>query len=358
MKNNRFAGLVRPALRDLTPYHVPVHTGVVKLDANENPYDFPAGLLTEIFGRVDGQTLVRYPDAEARELREAIADYHGLTAENVFVGNGSDELILNLFLTFAVGGRVLIAEPTFGMYRIHSVIAGAEPVAVNRDPDFTIDSERLHYSTLNAAAQVMVLCSPNNPSGNTIPVGTVERILDWFGGIAVVDEAYFEFCGKTCVGLLERYPNLVVLRTFSKAFGLAGLRVGYMLAHPDVVQAVWRVKQPFNVDAFAQLAALAVLEHRSLFEPQIAALMKDGAVLYEQLRALPGVEAYPTEANFILFRTPHDARAVYERLLANGVLVRDLGGPGLERCLRVSIGKPEENHQFIKALGATLGSRL
>lgn len=357
MKND-IAGLVWPVLRDLVPYHVPVHTGVVKLDANENPYDFPPELLTGIFERVDGQTFVRYPDAEARELREAIAAYTGLSAENVFVGNGSDELILNLFLTFAVGGRVLIATPTFGMYRIHTVIAGAEPVAVNRDPDFAVDPERLLQAAQEVPAKVMVLCSPNNPSGNTIPPETVEQVLTGFDGIVVLDEAYFEFCGKSSVSLLGRYPNLVVLRTFSKAFGLAGLRVGYMLAHPDVIDAVWRVKQPFNVDAFAQLAARTVLENRSLFAPQIEVLMRDGAALYERLRLLPGVEAYPTEANYVLFWTPLDAQTVYQGLLARGVLIRDLGGPGLERCLRVSFGRPEENTKFLESLEEVLGSGL
>ncbi len=347
---NRLLARMRPALRDLEPYRVEAHSDVIKLDANENPYDFPPDVLQDILRRVDGQTFTRYPDADAQVLREAIGEYTGFSAEHISVGNGSDELILNLMLTFAVGGRVLIPVPTFGMYRIHTVIAGGTPVLVGREPDFSVDAERLLQAANENAAQVIVLCSPNNPTGNTTPLETVERVTAGFDGIVVLDEAYYEFCGRTALSLVNKYANLAVLRTFSKAFGLAGLRVGYMVAQPELIRAVWRVKQPFNVDVFSQSAAAAVLENRHLFQAQVEKLKRDGAALYDRMRALSGIEVFPTEANFILFRTPLEAREVYTALLAQGVLIRDLGGPRLERCLRVSFGRPEENARFLDSL--------
>lgn len=347
--------MMRPALRDLKPYRVPVHPGVVKLDANENPYDFPAALRDEILGRMRGPAFTRYPDAGARVLRDAIADYTGFGPENIMVGNGSDELILSLMLTFAAGQRVLIPGPTFGMYRIHAVIAGGSPVAAARESDFSVDPGRLLELAREHRARVIVLCSPNNPTGNTMPAADVERIAAGFDGLVVLDEAYYEFCGRTAVSLVDRCPNLAVLRTFSKAFGLAGLRVGYMVAPEALVRAAWRVKQPFNVDTFSQTAAAVVLENRSVFQAQVKRLCRDGAALYGRLRALPGIEVFPTEANFILFRTPLEPEAVYAGLLERGVLIRNPGGPGLERCLRVSFGRPEENERFLRALEQVVG---
>ncbi|MDI6906070.1 MAG: histidinol-phosphate transaminase [Thermoanaerobacterales bacterium] len=341
--------LLRETLRELVPYRVPVHKGVVKLDANENPYDFPPAVREAILGAVETALFTRYPDAAAEELREALAGYASVGPEQIMVGNGSDELILDLLLAFGTGRRVVIPVPTFGMYRLHAVIAGAEPVLLpRRELGLPVDAETLVRAAEGAA--MVILCSPNNPTGDLLPWDTLVAVLERTGAVVVVDEAYYEFAGDTALPLLDRYPRLVLLRTFSKAFGLAGLRVGYMLGAPEMIGAVWRVKQPFNVNTFSQLAAVQVLRHRELFAGRIAEIGAERERLYEALREVPGVCALPSRANFILFNTPRPARDVYDGLLARGVLIRSMDGPHLPRFLRVTVGRPEENRLFITAL--------
>ena len=349
--------LMRAGLRDLKPYEVPSYDKVIKLDANENSYDFPRPVMDEINSAIGTQTFNRYPDAEARELRQAISSYAGVDVAGIMVGNGSDELILNLLIAFGSGGRVAIATPTFGMYRIHSIIAGAEPVAVPRKAgDFAVDVPAVCAAAASPETKVTVLCSPNNPTGNLTPLEDVEAVLRAARGLVIVDEAYFEFCEETVLPLLSRYTNLVILRTFSKAFGLAGLRVGYMLADPAVVRAVRRIKQPFNVNIFSQIAARAVLMHLPVFKKRIRAIRRERDRLLPELARMPGVECYPSRANFILFRTPLRAAEVYKGLLSRGILIRNMDGPDLRDCLRVSVGQPEENRRFLQALAEVLNN--
>lgn len=346
----RVKGLVRPDLRDLVPYAVPYYPGYIKLDANENPYDFAPEVLTKIFQRVGGQTFTRYPDPMAVDLRRALARYTGLAPRNILAGNGSDELILTLLLTFGSGGRVIITPPTFSMYKIHTRIAGAIPVDVPRLEDFALDVPAIIRAARTADARLVILCSPNNPTGNIVGRDEVEALLSETAGLVLLDEAYAEFAGETCADLVQRYPRLVVLRTFSKAFGLAGLRVGYLLSDEAVISELLKVKQPFNLNAFSQLAALTVLEHLSVFEERIRRIIAGRGELYKRLKEVPGVEVFPSRANFLLFRTPLPARSVYEGLLEHRVLIRNVEGPGLERCLRVNVGTPAENETFVKAL--------
>ncbi|MEW6446821.1 MAG: histidinol-phosphate transaminase [Bacillota bacterium] len=342
--------LIRPDLRDLVPYAVPHYPGVIKLDANENPYDFAPEVLAEIFRGVNGQTFVRYPDPMAVDLRRALAKYTGFAPENILAGNGSDELILTLLLTFGTGGRVLVATPTFSMYGIHARIAGAVPVEVPRLPDFSLDLPVLLQEAAVPGTRMIIICSPNNPTGNTVAREAIEALVEGTKGLVLLDEAYAEFAGESCSHLVHRYPRLVVLRTFSKAFGLAGLRVGYILADRAVVNELLKVKQPFNLNAFSQIAALTVLEHLPVFEERIRKIIADREGLYRSLKEIPDVEVFPSRANFLLFRTPLPAGTVYEGLLKHRVLIRNVEGPGLERCLRVNVGTPAENAAFVKAL--------
>ncbi|MBO8127718.1 MAG: histidinol-phosphate transaminase [Peptococcaceae bacterium] len=342
-------------LRDLVPYEVPSCDNVIKLDANENSYYFPRPVMEAINDAVGAQTFNRYPDAETRYLREAISSYTGVDVNGIMAGNGSDELIFNLLLTFASGGKVAITTPTFGMYRIHSIIAGAEPVSVpRRAGDFAVDVPAVCEAAASPETKVTVVCSPNNPTGNITSLEDIEAVLRAARGLVIIDEAYFEFCGETVLPLLDRYPNLVVLRTFSKAFGLAGLRVGYMLADPAVVQAVRRVKQPFNLNAYSQIAAAVVLSHLSVFKKRIRAICRARDRLLPELAKIPGVECYPSRANFILFRTPLKAADIFQGLLARGILIRNMDSPDLRNCLRVTVGQPEENRLFLQALAEVL----
>ncbi|OAT83664.1 histidinol-phosphate transaminase [Desulfotomaculum copahuensis] len=349
------AELLRPDLRELVPYEAPVHPGAVKLDANENPYDLPATVREEIASLLRDDPFNRYPDPLAIELRQELAAYTGLPAECIMAGNGADELIQNLMLAFGGGGRVVIATPTFSMYRIHAVIAGAMPVSAPRRTDFSLDPEVVIAAAGHPATRLVFLCSPNNPTGNVTPPAEAAAILANTRALVVVDEAYLEFGGESCLPLLEGYPNLVMLRTMSKAFGLAGLRVGYLLGSPAVVRQLLRIKQPFNLNRFSQLAARAALAHRAEFEALIRRIRENRQALYDGLNAVPGVTAFPSEANFILFRTPLPAGDVYHGLLAGGVLIRNMHGPGLQNCLRVTVGREDENRLFLEKLKLILG---
>ncbi|MGB9802312.1 histidinol-phosphate transaminase [Desulfofundulus sp.] len=349
------AALVRPDLEELIPYQVQVHHNVIKLDANENPYDFPPSIREEIWRELGNHTFTRYPDPVAGELLEQISDYTGVPADGILAGNGSDELILTLLLTFGTGGRVIITPPTFSMYEVHARIAGARTVNVPRKGNFDLDVRGVIAAAKNPDTRVIFLCSPNNPTGNATPPEEVAEILKNSRSLVVVDEAYQEFGGESCIPLLMEYPNLVILRTFSKAFGLAGLRVGYVLANPAVVRQLLRTKQPFNLNAFSQLAARMVLAHREEFGRLIELILQDREELYRELAGLPGVEVFPTAANFILFRTPLPAEQVYRELMANGILIRNMHGPGLEQCLRVTVGRRDENRLFLEKLKKILG---
>ncbi|MEW6697711.1 MAG: histidinol-phosphate transaminase [Bacillota bacterium] len=342
--------LVRDGLDKLIPYEAHLYPGVIKLDANENPYPFPEEVARRMGHLAAGELLSRYPDSEAGELRGAIAEFAGVTPEQVMVGNGSDELILNILLTFGTGGRVLITNPTFSMYKIHSLVAGARPIPVPRRSDFSLDVPALVCYARQPESRVIFICSPNNPTGNASTLEEIESVLQQVNCLVMVDQAYLEFGGEDCVPLLSRYPHLIVMRTFSKAFALAGLRVGYMLSNPDVLRQIKKVKQPYNLNAFSQAAARVVLEYREPFGNQIQDILQQREELYKGLQSIEGVVPYPSDANYILFRTKHESKVIYQALLDRGILIRKLGGPELPGFLRVSVGTPAENKLFLQAL--------
>lgn len=343
---------MRQDLADLAPYEAqPQKDSLVKLDANENPFDFPSFLREEIYQRLRSRSFARYPDPLAGELREALAQYTGVRAEEIVAGNGSDELILNLALAFGSGGQVVIATPTFSMYRIHGLIAGALPVEIpRRKTGFGLDLDSLCRAAASNKTRLVFLCSPNNPTGNVIPREDLVMILEHSHALVVVDEAYIDFGGQSCLPLLKNYPHLAILRTFSKAFGLAGLRIGYLLGNQEVIKELLRVKQPFNLSVFAQVAACVALTYRAEFLKVINVITEYRDKLAQEMASLSGVTVFPSAANFILFRTPLTANVVFHRLLQEGVLVRNLHGPGLEECLRVTVGREEENWIFIGKL--------
>lgn len=348
------ANLVRPDLEKLIPYDAHLYPDVIKLDANENPFPFPEEIARQLGSLVAGELVTRYPDSEATELRKDIAQYCGVSPEQVMAGNGSDELILNILLTFGTDGRVIITNPTFSMYKIHAMIAGAKVIPSPRRGDFSIDVPALLSYARKPETRVVFICSPNNPTGNSSTLEEIESILQQVSSLVVVDQAYLEFGGEDFTPLLNKYPNLIILRTFSKAFALAGLRVGYMLAHPDVLRQIKKVKQPFNLNSFSQAAVKVVLEHKALFQAQIKAIKEQREQVYQQLQGLDGVTAFPSVTNYILFRTNYSSKVIYQGLLEKGVLIRKLGGPELPGFLRVSVGTPAQNKIFIEALSMVL----
>lgn len=344
------ASLVREELKGLLPYQAPYYASVLKLDANENPYPFPEDVMKEIYLETLSAGFSRYPDPMAVKLRERLAAYTGVSPENIMVGNGSDELILDLMLTFGTGAKFVVASPSFVMYGIQGQIASAARIDVPRLSDFSLDVPALRKAAGEPGVKLVIICTPNNPTGTATPRQEIEAILANTNALVVVDEAYGEFGGETCIPLLGQYPNLIILKTFSKAYGLAGLRVGYLLAGTSIINELLRVKQPFNLNSFSQVAARVVMENLAPFRERIGTILKERDLLFAELSAIPGVETFPTEANFILFRTALPAAEVYQGLLERGVLVRSVDSPVLPRCLRVSVGTPEEDACFLTSM--------
>jgi histidinol-phosphate aminotransferase len=348
---------IKPAVRSSKAYTLAARRAPVKVDQNENPFDLPESLKRRVVERALMRPWSRYPAFDPRELIQALAAFSGWRPDGVLAGNGSNELIQAVLLvTVGPGTRVVIPEPTFTLYALLTSILGGEAVRVPLGPELEYDAGALRRARSETGASVTIACSPNNPTGSLLAVAEVERLCADGDGLVVVDEAYHEFSGQSVVPLLARYPNLVVLRTFSKAMALAGLRVGYLLASPALVREINKARLPYNLNFFSQAAALAALESRRELESVVRRLVTMRDELFESLAALPGVRAYPSSANFILFELlERDPKAVFESLLEHGVLVRDVTGyPRLEACLRVSIGSPDENAAFIDALRSAL----
>ena len=348
---------VKPAVRAASAYTLAARPARVKINQNENPFELPEDWKREVVDEALRRSWGRYPEFDPRELREALADFAGFSPDGVLVGNGSNELIESVLLvTVAPGTRVVIPEPTFTLYALLTGILGGEAVRVRLEASLRYDVSALVASARRTAATLTIVCSPNNPTGSVLALPDVERVCRETEGLVVIDEAYHDFAGATVVPLLERYPNLVVLRTFSKAMALAGLRVGYLLAAPAVVREIDKARLPYNVNFFSEIAALAALRRRDVLDAAVARLRRLRDELMVALRSLPGVKIHPSQANFFLLELLEaDPKATFEALYARGILVRDVTSyPGLSRCLRISVGSEEENRALVDALQATL----
>lgn len=351
---------VKPAVRAIGAYTLALREAPVKINQNENPWDLPEEVKRRVMERALGRPWSRYPDFDPKELLCALARQAGWREDGVLAGNGSNEMIEALLLvSVGTGTRVLIPEPTFTLYPLMTTILGGEPVRVRLRPDgagLAFDPEAIRQARREHGASVTILCSPNNPTGCSIGRTDLERLCAEDDSLVVVDEAYHEFSGESVVPLLDRYPNLVVLRTFSKALALAGLRIGYLMASPELVREINKARLPYNINFVSQAAALAALEEKPLLDDMVRRLVAERERLLGALRSMPGVRAWPSRANFfILELLEAEPKAVFAALLRRGVLVRDVTSyPLLARCLRVSVGSPEENDTFLHALGAAL----
>jgi histidinol-phosphate aminotransferase len=363
---------VKPAVRALSAYALARSEAPVKLNQNENPWDLPEPLKRRVLERALERPWSRYPDFDPKELLEALARFSGWRADGILAGNGSNELIEALLLvTVSPGTKVVIPQPTFTLYALMTAILGGEAVPsrgalvrkrASGSPgtsvlSFAYDVEALLESQRESRASMVIVCSPNNPTGTSLPLADVERLCWASDSLVVIDEAYHEFSGQGAVPLLERHPNLVVLRTFSKAMALAGLRVGYLLASPELVREVNKARLPYNVNFFSQAAALAAIdEYEEVLAPTVRRLVGERERLLARLADVPGVRACASDANFFLLECASaDPKAVFASLLRRGVLVRDVTSyPMLSRFLRVSVGSEEENDAFLHALGTAL----
>ena len=348
--------IIRDEIRALSAYHVPDPGGMVKLDAMENPYPLPPELCRVLAERMAGAALNRYPDPAARELklrlRVAMQVPSGI---EMVLGNGSDELIQMLALAVARPGAVMLGlEPSFVMFRMIAAFAGLRYVGVPLNADFSIDVAATVAAVERHQPALIFIAYPNNPSGNLFDADAIARIIARAPGMVVVDEAYHAFAGASFMPRLAEFPNLLVMRTVSK-LGLAGLRLGVLAGDAAWLNHVDKVRLPYNVNVLTQLAATEVLQHRDVLDAQAAAIRSERTRLVAELRRAPGVVAYASEANFILFRVT-TADQVFSGLKQRGVLIKNLHGthPLLADCLRVTVGTPAENTRFLGALTAIL----
>ncbi len=351
-------GLIKPSVRAQAAYTLDAPVTARKLNQNEAPEDLPPRLKQEVLARAAAAPWHRYPGFVPVELAGRLAARHGWTPEGVLVGNGSNEVI-QAALTALVGeGDAVVApSPTFSLYRLLAGVAGGRYVPVPLGAGFRYDVGALITAARREQAPVVVLNSPNNPTGSALPADAVERLLAETDALILCDEAYQEFGGPTAVPLLHTSSRVIVLRTFSKAMGMAGLRFGYALAHPEVAREIAKAKLPYNVSAVTLAAAGVVLDHAAEFEARTRTIIAERDRVLPLLGALPGIEAFPSAGNFILFRSARvPARTIFRRLVEEyGILIRDVSGaPGLAECLRVSIGTREDMDAVLTALGGML----
>jgi len=342
--------LVKKEVSALRAYAVEDIYARVKLDAMENPYSLPAELKDELARELSRVDINRYPDPDALALRAAISEYIGVPADKLLLGNGSDELIGMAISAFGGSpGIVAYPTPTFSMYGIIARSLGQETLELPLNYDYEIDFDTVLGLLSQRRPNVLFIAYPNNPTGNLFDRDKVRRLIAGTWGLVVVDEAYHSFSGESFINELDEFPNLVVLRTLSKV-GMAGLRVGIMASGKEVLEEVNKVRLPYNLNGLSQTAATFILKNRAVIDAQVREIVGERERLYEALNGLPGVKAYPSKTNFIMFKVK-GATAVYEALKAKGILIRNLDSPGpLADCLRVTVGTKEENEEFISEL--------
>jgi len=350
---------IRPEIRALNAYHVADAGGLTKLDAMENPYTLEAltGHWPEVLA---GAEINRYPDPAAAQLRRKLSQVMAVPegAETV-LGNGSDELIQ--MLAMVVSGRercILSFDPGFVMYRMIAEFVGLEYVGVPLDANFNLDMTATRAAIEKHQPAIIFIAYPNNPTANLFADADIEEILNIAPGLVVVDEAYHPFAQSSFMSRLARYPQLLVMRTVSK-MGLAGLRLGMLAGHPALIQEVDKVRLPYNINVLTQYAAVAALEHVEALDEQAAVIRAEREAMMQALALMEGVEAFPSRANFILFRLlQHNAAEVFASIREAGILIKNMNAQtgALSNCLRVTIGMPDENAAFLAALEKALKS--
>jgi histidinol-phosphate aminotransferase len=351
----RVAKVLRPEVLAMSGYHVADAAGMVKLDAMENPYFLPDALRAELGAIAASAPLNRYPDSEAPQLKAALrAAFQVPQGMELLLGNGSDELIQLLTLACArPAAKVLGVEPSFAMYPIVARSCGVEFVAVSLTKTFALDASALTEAIARYRPALVFLAYPNNPTGNLFDREVLDQVLQLAPGLVVIDEAYHPFAQSSYLPRLAEHPNLLVMRTLSK-LGLAGLRLGVLIGAPCWIRELNKVRLPYNVNVLTQLVAEHMLTNAAVLEAQAAAIRRSRGELLAGLSQVPGVEAFASDANFLLFRIPA-ANRVFEALKGKGILIKNLTGvhPLLADCLRVTVGTPDENAVFLDVLHNT-----
>lgn len=342
----------RSKLGEMPSYDVVEREWNIKVNANECGMNLPPMVEDRVMGRLSRVAFNRYPNEDLEQLMEAIADNYGLKKENVLIGNGSSEIIEKLF--FAFGGRnltIVYPQPSFSMYHIYAKAAEARSVVVDLSKDdYSLNVREFIQKVNDSKASLAVVCNPNNPTGNALPLEDIENIAEHTSCALLIDEAYVEFYGRSATVLLNKYPKLLVARTFSKAYGLAAIRCGYLLGNADVISMVAKTFMPYHMDSLTLAVADTVFQMRDEYVPRIQQMIAERNRMSEQYASLLGFKVYPSQTNFILVK--YDKAVLLNEALAKaGIGIRSFGSAqGLENCLRISMGTREENDRVFAAV--------
>lgn len=342
----------RSKLGDMPSYDVVEREWKVKVNANECGMNLPPMVEDRVMGRLSRVAFNRYPNEDLEQLMESIADNYGLQKENVLIGNGSSEIIEKLF--FAFGGRnltVVYPQPSFSMYHIYAKAAEARSVVVELNKeDYSLNVREFIQKVNDSKASLAVVCNPNNPTGNALPLEDIENIAQHTSCALLIDEAYVEFYGQSATSLLKKYPKLLVARTFSKAYGLAAIRCGYLLGDAEVIAMVAKTFMPYHMDVLTLVTADTVFQMRDEYVPRIQQMIAERNRMSELYASLPGFKVYPSQTNFILVKY-EKAVPLNEELVNMSIGIRSFGSaPVLENCLRISMGTRQENDQVFDAI--------
>lgn len=356
--NNLISSIFRKEVLAMSAYKVADAQGLIKLDAMENPYNWPEDIKKDWLEELKSCQLNRYPDPESRHLTRTIKHLNHLSDRvDVLLGNGSDEIIQLLLMALPVAASVLAPVPGFVMYKQLSDCLGLNYLGIPLLADaFDLDLPAMLEAIEQHQPSVIFLAYPNNPTGNLFSETSILDIIKTAKGLVVIDEAYAPFANASFIGALDQFNNLLVMRTVSK-LGLAGLRLGYIIGNPAIIEQLNKIRLPYNINCLTQISADFALSNKTLFDQQTHKICAERAIVFKQLNELDGITAYPSAANFILFRTPENkASEIFLSIRQQGVLIKNLSGQGgpLDDCLRVTIGKPEENMAFLTALRKSL----
>ncbi len=346
---------VRPEVREQRPYRVgmPIGDIVVKLNQNESPFDLPEELKVAVFAGWGEIAFNRYPAEQPDDLAELIASNIGWDPEGIIIGNGSNELTYALGMTFiAAGSKVVLPRPMFSFYERVVHVYGGEVVSVAPRESLGFNTDSILTAVQRIGPSMVVITSPNNPTGLVLPLAELRTIAEATPGLVLIDEAYIEFSDEpSMLTLLSNYPNVILLRTFSKAFGLAGSRLGYLVGHPALMGEIMKIRPPFMIDRFTTCVARLLLEHPQLIHDRVMSIRSGTHGLIKALQEIEGMRVLAGQANFVTFRPPCDGEELFMALAERGVLVRNMSGyPELRGFLRVSAGTPAENRIFLQAL--------
>ena len=356
MSDRDLKKLLRQDVQSMHAYAIQPSRGMLKLDAMENPHRLPSALQAELGQRLGALALNRYPGERVNDLRRALAQYaHMPEGFEIMLGNGSDELISLIAMACDVPGACIVApEPGFVMYAMSAQLQGLKFVGVPLTRDFELDEAAMLAAIARHQPSVIHIAYPNNPTANLWNDAVIEKIIDAAPGLVVIDEAYQPFSSRSWGDRIARYPNVLLMRTLSK-FGLAGVRIGYLIGPKAVVAEIDKLRPPYNVSVLNCECALFALEHQDVFAAQAKAVREERDKLQSALKALPGIHSWPSDANMILVRLP-DAQKTFDGLKSRGVLVKNVSKmhPLLANCLRVTVGTADENAQMLAALRASL----